>query len=74
MEIHACASQTEARAVIHYITSAGVAIKRTIAQLKDVGDAVVAAQIEIAGSGTGIVDSLIRLEVYNLGAPVRLQS
>lgn len=69
MEIHSAATPS---AIIHYTTASGIAKDQKI-DVKDVAAAVMAAQNDIAGSA-GIVDSLIRLEVYNPGAPVRLES
>ena len=70
MEIHSCATAAQARAFIHYTTSSGVQKKNTLDSLDDVANAVLAAQNDMAGSNGGIIDGLIRLEVYNAGLPV----
>lgn len=71
MELHACALEAQAKAIIHYTTSAGVPKDKVLDSLEDVANAVLAAQNDIAGSNTGIIDGLIRLEIHNVGTPVQ---
>lgn len=68
VEIH---NEATARTIIHYTAANGTAKDLTI-DANGVNAAVIKAQEDIAGS-YGVIDSLIRLEVYYPNAPVRLQ-